>query len=242
MMSDMPTLTDIRTFLSLYLSAERFGDDQNGIYRASNEALGRPVKRVGLLLEPFPKLADWTKKNRLDALFIHRPWKLEKMKLPAEEIGILAYHYAFDELLTTGYNPRLADILLMEGLEVLGHKEGRPLGMIGDVPKVKLETFHAQVEEVFGGLEGAYLEAEPGKEVTRVCVVGAMRDTLVHEAHERGANVYLTGQYRDHAQKAVDDTSMNILEIGHERCERWGLRALAGVLRERYADLFVTVR
>ena len=238
----MPTLSDLNNFLSLYFSAERFGDDHNGIYKTSDEP-DKPVKRMGLLLEPFPKLADWTKRNRLDALFIHRPWKLEKMKPPAEEVGVLAYHYAFDELLTTGYNPRLADALLMRELEVLGHKEGRPLGMIGDVPKVNVEIFRAQIEEVFGALEGAYLSAaEPGEEVTRVCVVGAMRDPLVREAHERGARVYITGQYRDHAQDAVDDTGMNILEIGHGRCERWGLRALAGVLRERYTDLFVIIR
>ena len=149
----MLTPSELNAFLRLYFSAERFGDDQNGIYRASE----RPVKRMGLLLEPFPKIAAWTKEKELDALFIHRPWKLEKMKSPDKEIGILAYHYAFDELLTTGYNPRLADVLLMDDLEILGHKEGRPLGMIGAIPKTTLETFQAQVRVVFGGLEGAYL-------------------------------------------------------------------------------------
>ncbi len=234
----MLTPSELNAFLRLYFSAERFGDDQNGIYRASE----RPVKRIGLLLEPFPKIATWTRENRLDALFIHRPWKLEKMTPPEAEVGILAYHYAFDELLTTGYNPRLADVLLMDDVDVLGYKEGRPLGMIGDVPQTTLETFQAQVKAVFGGLEDAYLNVEADEEVTKVCVVGAMRDKLIREASERGANVYLTGQYRDHAQEAVRGTGMNVLEIGHERCERWGLRALAGVLRERYAGLSVVVR
>ena len=234
----MPTLSELNSFLSLYFSAERFGDDQNGIYRASDQ----PIGRVGLVLEPFPKIADWTKEKKLDALFIHRPWKLEKMTPPAEEVGILAYHYAFDELLTTGYNPRLADVLLMDDIDTLGYKEGRPLGMIGGVPQTNVETFQTQAREVFGGLEGAYLNAASDEEVARVCVVGAMRDKLIREAHERGANVYITGQYRDHAQGAVEDTGMNVLEIGHERCERWGLRALAGVLRERYAALSVVVK
>ena len=234
----MPTFNDINTFLSLYFSTERFENDQNGVYKASE----RSVRRIGLLLEPFPSIADWTREEALDALFIHRPWRLEKMTPPEGDVGILAYHYAFDELLTTGYNPRLADALLMRDVEVLGHKEGRPLGMIGDVPRVDLRTFQAQVREIFGGLEGAYLSEEPGDEVARVCVVGAMRDPLVREARERGADVYITGQYRDHARGAVDDTGMSILEIGHERCERWGLRALAGVLRERYVDLFILLR
>ena len=240
----MPTLGDINTFLHRYFSAERFDDDQNGVYRASDDTLNIPVKRIGLMLEPFSKLANWTQENRLDALFIHRPWKLEKMtsSQQVQGVGILAYHYAFDELLTTGYNPRLADVLLMDDIEVLGYKEGRPLGMIGDVPKTDVSTFQTQVEEVFSGLGGAYPNSESAEEVTRVCVVGAMRDKLIREANERGANVYITGQYRDHAQKAVDDTGMNVLEVGHERCERWGMRALAGVLRERFAGLEVTIR
>jgi len=221
----LPTLVELETFLSDFLLAGQFEDDQNGIYSASD----RPVKKLGLALEPRPDSSEWIKRENLDALFLHRPWKLGRTP---KGVGVLAYHYAFDERLTTGYNPLLAGALAFSQLEVLGHKEGRPLGMIGDVPPTSVVAFQKRVETEFGGLEGVY-GATTG-EATRACVVGAMRPALVYEAAERGAQVYLTGQYRKGAAQAVAETGMSVLELGHERSEVWGLRTLAAVLREQF--------
>ena len=226
------TTLDLKTFLSNFLLADQFTDDQNGFYRASPEAEQREIKKLGLTLEPWPGITDWLAQNKLDALFLHRPWKLGRTP---KSVGVLAYHYAFDERLTTGYNPLLAEALEMSGLEVLGHKDGRPLGMIGDVPQASFAAFRARVEAEFGGLEGVYGAADG--EVTRACVVGAMRPALVYEAAERGAQVYLTGQYRKGAAQAVSETGVGVLELGHERSEVWGLKALAKVLQEQFPEL-----
>ena len=232
----LTTLSDLETFLTDFLLAGQFTDDQNGFYRTSAEAEKRGIKKLGLALEPWPGITGWTAQNELDAFFLHRPWKLGRTP---KEIGVLAYHYAFDERLTTGYNPLLAEVLEMKQLEVLGHKDGRPLGMIGDVPEVSFTAFQAQVTAEFGGLAGVYGVADgvTGGEVTRACVVGAMRPGLVYEAAERGAQVYLTGQYRKGAAEAVAETGVGVLELGHERSEVWGLRALAKGLRERFPEL-----
>jgi len=227
------SLADLEAFLSEFLLADRFTDDRNGVYRAS---LGK-VKRLGMALEPWPGISGWITESNLDALFLHRPWKLGAVP---EGVGVLAYHYAFDERLTTGYNPLLAEALSMTGLEVLGYKESRPLGMIGDVPRTSLSAFRARVEGEFGGLEGAY-GVNTG-DVTRACVVGAMRPALIREAAERGAQVYLTGQFRRGAAQAVAGTGMSVLEIGHERSEVWGLRVLAGVLRGAFPGLVVVLQ
>lgn len=227
------TLERLRTFLNAFLHAERFTDDQNGVYRPSS----RPVEKLGLALEPWPGISEWVKTQHLDALFLHRPWKLGKIP---EGVGVLAYHYAFDERLTTGYNPLLADALGFANVDVLGYKGGRPLGMIGDVSTVSLSEFRAQVETEFGGLEGVH--GAPSGEVSRACVVGAMRPALVYEAAERGAQVYLTGQYRKGAAKAVAETGVSVFEIGHQRSEVWGLKTLAAALREQFPDLAVVLR
>ena len=226
------TTLDLKTFLSNFLLADQFTDDQNGFYRASPEAEQREIKKLGLALEPWPGITDWLAQNKLDALFLHRPWKLGRTP---KGVGVLAYHYAFDERLTTGYNPLLAEVLEMSEPEVLGHKDGRPLGMIGNVPNASFTAFQAQVEAEFGGLEGVY-GANTG-EVTRACVVGAMRPALIYEAAERGAQVYLTGQYRKGAAQAVSETGVGVLELGHERSEVWGLKALAKVLQEQFPEL-----
>lgn len=229
----MVPFTGLETFLSEFLLAEQFQDDQNGVYRASS----RKVKRLGVALEPWPGISGWITENNLAALFLHRPWKLGAIP---SDIGVLAYHYAFDERLTMGYNPLLAEALGFSEVEVLGFKEGRPLGMIGNVPRTSLSAFWARVVAVLGGLEGLY-GASAG-DVTRACVVGAMRPALVCEAAARGAQVYLTGEYRKGAAQAVAETGLTVFEIGHQRSEAWGLKTLAAVLQEGFPDLKVVLK
>ncbi len=230
---ETPTLQDLEAFLNRTLLAGQFGDDQNGLYRASSRLVGR----LGLALEPWPQIKDWVLENRLDALFLHRPWKLGALP---DDIGVLAYHYAFDERLTTGYNPYLAEALGFSNLEVLGYKEDRPLGMVGDIERVPHEVFHKSVATEFDGLEAVH-NAQAG-EVLRVCVVGAMRPALIHEAAERGAQVYLTGEYRKSAAQAVLETGLSVFEIGHARSERWGLRKLAELLEAHFSGLELVVQ
>jgi putative NIF3 family GTP cyclohydrolase 1 type 2 len=231
---DRISLDDLAAFLDRFFAIERYGDDQGGIVRPST----RPIRRIGLALEPWPQLERWVAAERLDALFLHRPWKLEQWPL-ATEIGVLAYHLAFDERLTLGYNPRLADALGLHTIEVLGEKAGRPLGMLGRVDPQPSAAMQRTIVQIFGGCDEFHATSEP---ITTVAVVGAMNDALVREAAERGAQWYVTGQFREPARLAVAETGIGVSVVGHRRSEVWGLRALAGVLRERWAGLELRVR
>ena len=230
----MPTLRDLTTFLDRALTVDIYEDEQAGVYLPSE----RDIKRLGMALEPPADLQSWAKHERLDALFLHRPWRLEKRALQGG-VGVMAYHLPFDDHLTLSFNPRLGMALGMSGLEVLGTKEARRIGMIGEVEARSVGEVRKAVEEIFGGLGRVHLG--PLTEVTRVAVVGAMNPGLVRETFERGAFLYVTGQYRKSAQKAVDETGLSVLEVGHRRSELWGLRALAGTLRERWAGLTVVL-
>lgn len=251
-------LTDIAAFLNGYFGVEDYPGEVSGIYRPAES----PVRRIGLALEAWPELPVWVETQDLDALFLHRPWKFDALldgedketKRQGEEenqsailnpqsiiknIGVLFYHLPFDEYLTPGDSPRLADALLLSHTEVLGEKEGRPLGMIGDIAPQTFATTLAKVEAIFGGYE----EALPcvAESVTRIAVVGAMTEALVREAGERGAQAYLTGQFRMPARKIVRELGMGVIAVGHRRSEEWGLRALAGLLRKRFANLEVVL-
>jgi putative NIF3 family GTP cyclohydrolase 1 type 2 len=228
----MLSLEELARFLNRFFSVHRFGDDQGGVYRDST----RPIRRIGLALEPWMQLDEWVGDERLDALFLHRPWKLELERLEPD-VGVVAYHLAFDECLTLGFNSRLAVALGMEGIEVLGEKEGRPIGMIGEVQPQSFASYCSYIDEVFGGQDKAF--SGSSEKVSRVAVVGAMTDRLVREAALRGANVYVTGQLRQPAEEAVRETGISVVAVGHRRCEEWGLRALAGVMRERWCELTV---
>lgn len=229
----MIAIAELAQFLDHLFAVERYGDDQGGIYRAA----ARPVRRLGLALEPWPAIDEWALEERLDAVFLHRPWKLQPWQLPT--IGVVAYHLAFDERLTIGFNPRLADALQIAPIETLGEKAGRPIGMIGAVAEQSFADYVTLLDQVFGQHD----EAQPAVEepIGRVAVVGAMTDALVREAAERGARIYVTGQYRQPARRAVHETGIGVIAIGHRRSEIWGLRALVGVIREHWPTIDVVV-
>ena len=66
-----------------------------------------------------------------------------------------------------------------------------------------------------------------------------MTAELMHEASQRGAEVYVTGQIRKPAKEAILDTGLGTVIVGHQRSEQWALSAFANVLRERFCGLKV---
>lgn len=224
-----PSLDVLAHFLDAYFGVHDYLDDVSGVFRAG----GREVARLGLALEPTAEMYAWAEASDLDGLFLHRPWKLDASQLRVG-VGVLAYHLAFDERLTLSYNPRLASVLLLRDVQALGYKGGRRIGMMGTVQETSFAVVTNLVEMVFGGLERVLPDDGP---VTCIAIVGAMTAELLLEARERGASVYVTGQWRAHAERAAMGTGLGVIAVGHRRSEVWGLKALANLLRERFAGL-----
>jgi putative NIF3 family GTP cyclohydrolase 1 type 2 len=233
-------LNDIAAFLQKTLLTDRFpAKEQGGIFRPSE----RRIRRLGVALEPSPQLTIQVRSQVFDALWLHRPWRLDLGTLPPD-MGILYHHLPFDERLTMGYNPLLAERLGLEWLDELGYKYAtdeagnalppRPIGMLGTSLPRPFYDWKTLIQQQFGGFDkaGDGLVYAPG----RVAIVGAMNTALVQEAHERGAELYLTGAYRPGAQAAVAATGMSVIAVGHERTEAWGLRALAKLLRVQWPE------
>ena len=243
----MHTLTELANFLAAEFHANRYPDaEKGGIYRLSDQ----PVQRLGLALEPFAGLESWAGTAELDAVWLHRPWQLDLAHALPGNVGVLYHHLPFDETLTIGFNPYLATQLgALWPPEPLGVKPvtnnentsqpPRPIGMLIEVPTSEFDAQLMAVSTAFGGYDRAELGRQEA--IVRVAVMGAMTDALVREAAGRGANLYLTGQYRKPAQDAVDETGIAVIATGHRRAERWGLRALANLLHEHYPDLSVLV-
>ncbi len=234
MMKNTATLRALATFLDSYLGTTNLPDDQHGIYRFST----RNVRRIGLALEPWAGIATWVRQNNLDVLFLHRPWHLDVQTLP-DDVGILAYHLAFDLTLTLGMNPRLANVLQMTHLLPCAYKNNLPLGMLGNIPETTTHDFLETLTNLFGA--SPLVENDTHETVSRIAVVGAMTDGTIREAAEHGAHLYITGQFRQPARLAVKETEMTVAVIGHTTSELWGLRTLASLLRERWSGLDVLV-
>ena len=232
----MLPLTEIAGFLNTFLQVSDFPNDLNGIYRSSD----RLVSRIGLALDPFPGLEQWVDDYSLDAVWLRQPRKLQLTPaLTRAYIGVLGYHLPFDERLTLGYNPMLAEALGLTNAEPFGEKEGRPIGMIADMPTIDFSEFRTQLGSEFGGEEQAFT----GKKarVQRIAIVGVMTEELVWQAIQRRADVYVTGQLPKEGRTVALHSGLALIAVGHQRSEQWGLRALATILRNRWEKLKVVV-
>ncbi len=225
---------NLANFLDQFLETAKYAEEPPLVRRQFTHS----VRRLGLALEAWPGLPEWAAAEKLDAVFLHRAFKLDFAALP-EDIGVVASHLPFEEKLALGFNPRLAAALGMTHLETLGYRKGRPLGMLGAVPPQTVAAFYQSVSETFGGRDEA--RTCERNEVTKVAVVGAMTAELMHEASQRGAEVYVTGQMRKPAKEAILDTGLGMVIVGHPRSEQWALSALANVLRERFCGLQVVL-
>lgn len=225
----MTSLADLAVAVAEIVDAHSFPDDPPVVFRDST----RRVRRLGLVLEPVPALADWVDRERVDALFVHRPWGVLEAEL-ADDIGIVASHAGFDHRLTVGFNPGLARDLGIEPIRAFGEKDGRVIGMIGDAAG-SADAWVMRINRVFGGCEGV-VKGRP-EVIRRVAVVGAMTDALVRQAAENGADLYVTGQIRTPARNAVEETGIHVAAVGHTRSEAYGLWRLACGLRDRFPGL-----
>ena len=226
----MPTVHDLAAALpTLIPEWEHEGDDPFGVWAPSD----REVVRLGYAVEPTEAVLEAAIQARLDALLLHRPWRLDPARLPPEA-GVLAVHKALDDRLSTGWSPALADALglTMDGAPM--RYKDRRIGMVGDVDEPAVwEVWVARLGETFGGAE-AVLNPPRSVRVERIAAVGAFTDALVREAVERGTDLYLTGQLRKPGREAAAEVGLGVVAVGQARAEQWGLRWLAGVLAERF--------
>jgi putative NIF3 family GTP cyclohydrolase 1 type 2 len=228
----MPNLAEIATFMQMILDMDRYPAEERGTMYVSS---ARPIRRIGLALEPWPTLPSWLEHEDLDAIFLHRPFNLDRDTVPPTR-GVIYAHLPFDERLTVGYTPRLAEVLGLRARSPMGDKGGRPQGMVGELPRpISAQEWRRVVVDIYGGTDEIW-EDGPG-EIRKVAIVNAMTPALVQEAANRGVQAYLTGQLREPVRSICKTNQVAAYSVGQRRAELWGLRTLAGLFRERWATV-----
>lgn len=230
----MPALTALAAFLDELLDTRAFPNEPPAILIPSDH----PVRRLGLALEPGQGLAAWVDADRLDAVFLHRPWGAADAGL-LRDVGILASHAPFDHRLAVGANPDLARELGLRAPRPFGEKDGRAIGMVGDVELAEPAALIGRFTQLFGGVDAVL----PGRAdaIRRVVLAGAMTDVLVCAAAAEGAELYVTGQVRQPGLRAAAETGMGIVAVGHARSEVYGLRLLAAAIERRFSGQIACV-
>jgi len=113
---------------------------------------------------------------------------------------------------------------------------GYPLGRVGELPApLPLGEFSSLVDRALA--TRCWTWGDPSRLVRRVAVVGGAADGEWRAAHAAGADVFLTGEVKQHVALEAAEAGMPIVAAGHYATENPGSRRLA----ERLAHLLPEV-
>ncbi|MES2573168.1 MAG: Nif3-like dinuclear metal center hexameric protein [Verrucomicrobiota bacterium] len=196
----------------------------------------KPVRRLGLALDPWPGLSNWAAELALDAVFLHRHWRLDPRNCPGH-IGVLANHAGFDVRLGFGENPELLTALGLRMESRLG--ESRALGVVATGAPRTINMLRESLFGIFGGVEEELLPeaGQAQRLIQRIALARAMRPGLIENARAAGAQAYVTGQLRQPARASALATGMTVFAVGHRRSEQWALKQLGMLLARRWPAL-----
>jgi len=193
---------------------------------------------------------------RASALFLHRPWGLDRARLP-KTMSVLSSHRTFDEQLTTGWNLLLAKKLKFqyETLVCLVGYKSEPERTIGLVGKLNVDQPLAEVQKTIAQ-EAGQAEAWSAEsidltaKVRAICLMYAFGADEVRRAYESAVKaqfidegrfeqlIYVTGELREEGIQALKLSfpGMTALCVGHEKSVEFGLSLISQELQRSRKD------
>ncbi|KAL6712677.1 hypothetical protein ACN47E_000554 [Coniothyrium glycines] len=189
--------------------------------------------------------------------FLHRPFDLDRRAVRKGTL-VLSSHTSFDEVLTVGWNPYLAERLSMNVVACLciqgykgkaGWDPDRKIGIMGQVTQHR-EMLVRRIQHEFGPME--LVQEGLADEIHVVAIMNAFNEEQVHRvldtAREEGwvppegngrNMLYLTGQPRIAGLDAAQAQGMSVVCVGHRQAEDWGIRYMANELRAAFPGVRV---
>ena len=159
--------------------------------------------------------------ERLRPLFVHG-------------IGLAAYHLPLDAHPEVGNNAILCDELGCESHEAFGDFRGTPVGRAGTFAGdgVAAADLFTRVREVTG--REPLVQGSGPDRIRRIGVVSGSAADVLDEAVAAGLDAFLTGEPREHVMADAREMGIHFIAAGHYATETFGVRALGGILADRF--------
>lgn len=210
--------------------------DNDGLMCCPNG--NREVKKILFCMDVTPEAIDFAIKNEYDLIISHHPLIFKGVKsvsgdfgIPARiikliknDISVMSFHTRFDAV-EGGVNDALAEIFELSNVEKI-ECDGIEMMRVGYLPKeISLEEFVKLVKEKLGCEHLNY--ASNSSNVHRLALLGGGGGSYIHDAHQAGADTYLSGEIGYHNLTDCKDNQINIVEAGHYFTENPALKNLA---------------
>ncbi|AHV91813.1 Nif3-like dinuclear metal center hexameric protein [Bordetella holmesii] len=185
-----------------------------------------------------------------DAVLVHHGWfwrnedprmmgqKRRRLALTlAHDLNLIGYHLPLDAHPTLGNNVQLARVL---GFEPARDEDGVPLTCgkdqliwLGEAPGVAtLGELGARIGQRLG--RQPLIVGEATQQVGRIawCTGGAQ--SMMAEAVDAGATVYITGEASEPNAHLARETGVGFVSAGHHATERYGIQALGQAVAAQF--------
>jgi len=239
----MPTdLRSLTQYLDDYLGIALIADDREALNGLQVENSG-VVSRVAAAVDACQVSIDTAAARGADLLLVHHGlfWRgLEPLtgrhgrrvrKLIESDIALYSAHIPLDVHSEVGNNVRLAELLGVADAEPFGDYKGQAIGVIGGVDS-SLEEFISRVRHCLA--VEPHVIAAGSDRLTRVAVISGGGGTLIEQARNAGADLYLTGEGPHHTHFDAEEWGLNVVYAGHYATETVGVQALARHLGEKF--------
>lgn len=235
-------LAEVVELLDGYLRTSDVPDDPGALNGLQVENGGR-VRRVAVAVDASARTVAETVRRGCDLLVVHHGlfWggnqpvtgrRYRRLQpLIAADVAVYSSHLPLDVHEEVGNNVLLLRALGAEPEGRFGTWKGAELGWWGRL-ELKREALAARLDEVLGG---RVLMMPYGPEVVRrVGVITGGGGSMIGDAVAAGLDAYITGEGAHHTYFDAEEGRINVFYGGHYRTETWGVRALGGLLEERF--------
>ena len=228
-------------YLDELLETARFKDYcPNGLQVEGRAAIGKIVTGV----TASQALLDAAIARGADAILVHHGWfwrgedgriagfRRNRLKaLLAHDINLYAYHLPLDSHAEFGNNVQLARRMAWV---VEGRFGEQDLGWLGriDTPMPRGELVRRLSAEL--GRAPLVIGDAADRPLTRIAWCSGGAQSLFEEAVDQGVDVYLSGEVSEQNVHLARESGVTYIAAGHHATERFGVRALAEHLAERF--------
>ena len=192
-------------------------------------------------------LIDRAVELNADAVMVHHGyfWKgedpcvvgLKQKRIKAlldNNISLLAYHLPLDAHPELGNNAQLAKLLDIEVTGGLQPDKSKPVGNVGRLLEpMPVEQFVRQVGLKLGR-EPLLIKGGPSVVETVAWCTGAAQ-SYIDDAIALQADVFLSGEISEPTVHVARESGIHYVAAGHHATERYGVKALAEGLAQRFA-------
>lgn len=205
------------------------------------------IKHIVAGVTASQSLIDKAIEQNADAVLVHHGyfWKGEtpeivgiKQKrikaLLQADINLLAYHLPLDAHIEVGNNAQLAQVLGIQDVMSQNLNGVNDLLWQGSLNSALTAGEFAQLLQEKLGREALWLPSSSNNPIKTVawCTGGAQ--SYINEAAELGVDAYISGEVSEQTTHLAQELDIHYFAAGHHATERYGVRALAAHLSEKF--------